>query len=63
MSFLKGKKTVIFFVLTLLVAIASMFGYVDYQPSGEEAEVIAVVLSLVGLGLRLITNTAPFQKK
>ena len=63
MSFFKGKKTVIFFSISLLVAVASMFGYVEYEPSGQEAEVIAFVLSLVGLVLRLVTNTAPFEKK
>lgn len=38
-----------FFVLTLLVALASLFGFADYQLSANQNEIILVVVSVVGL--------------
>jgi len=58
-----GWKTVTFFVLTALVAIAGMFGFYEWQPSGDQAELLAVILSVVGLVLRFVTKTKVFNKE
>lgn len=61
MEFLKGKKTVIFFGLALLVAVANFFGFGDFQMSEEQLEVFNVVLPLIGLVLRYLTDSAIFS--
>ncbi len=58
----EGYKTIAFFGLTLLVSIASMFGFVEYAPSGNEAEIIGVVLSVVGIALRYATSKKIFNR-
>jgi len=60
--FLEGKKTVIFFVITLIVALASMFGFTEYQPTMDQSELILAIVSLVGLSLRYLTKTPIFKK-
>ncbi len=57
-----GYKTIAFFTLTLLVAIAKMFGFIDYTPNGNEAEIISIVLSIVGIALRYVTNKPIFNR-
>jgi hypothetical protein len=61
METLKGYKTVIFFGLALLVAVANLLGFAEFQLSGEQSEVIAVVVPLVGLILRYLTNSPIFK--
>jgi len=59
---LEGKKTVIFFVLTLVIALAQIFGFADYQPTGDEAALIGVFVSIAGIALRKFTKTPIFKK-
>lgn len=56
MKKLYESRTIIFFVLTLIVAIAGVFGFADFTPSGQEAEIVAIVISIVGLVLRMFTS-------
>lgn len=63
MEKLKGYKTVVFFGLALLVAVANLLGFADFQLSAEQSEVIAVVVPLVGLILRYLTDSPIFEKK
>lgn len=54
---LEGKKTLLFFGLTLLVSVAGMFGFADFQVTTEQAEIIGAVVSVIGILLRLVTKT------
>jgi len=59
---LEGKKTAIFFVITLLVALANMFGFTEFVPTADQSEWILAAVSIVGLVLRKFTNTPMFSK-
>lgn len=50
------SKTIIFFILTLLVSIAGLFGYADYSPTPEQAQLMGVIVSIVGVILRVLTD-------
>lgn len=63
MQKLEGWKTFIFFGVALLVALANLLGFVDYRPSEDEYEVIAVLVSVAGLVLRYFTTTEIFASK
>jgi hypothetical protein len=58
---IKGKallssKTFWFNLLAAVVAIASIFGFADFKPSGEVTEIITVIVSAVNIFLRLKTQ-------
>ena len=63
MQKLEGWKTFIFFGVTLIVALANLLGFVDYRPTADEYEVIAVLVSVAGLVLRYFTTTEIFVGK
>jgi hypothetical protein len=50
------SKTLWFFVLTLIVSVAGLFGFGDFHPSGDQAEIIGVVVSIAGILLRIISH-------
>ena len=50
------SKTVWFFALYLLVAVASLFGFGGFQPTPEMQEIVAVIVAVVGLVLRFLTK-------
>lgn len=50
------SKTIIFFILSLLVAIAGLFGFAEFQPTAEMAQIITIVVSIAGIILRAITE-------
>uniref|UniRef100_A0A6M3ITZ7 Holin n=1 Tax=viral metagenome TaxID=1070528 RepID=A0A6M3ITZ7_9ZZZZ len=50
------SKTLIFFGLTLLVSVAGAFGFADFQVNTEQAEIIGIVVSVVGIVLRFLTK-------
>ena len=54
---LKGWKTGLFFVLALLIGIANLVGFADFELSAEAQEWAFIVLSIVGLILRHVTTT------
>ena len=58
---LKGYKTVIFFVLALLVAVANLLGFADFHMTQAQMEWYAVALPLIGLVLRKLTDSAIFK--
>lgn len=58
-----GWKTIIFFSLTALVSIAGLFGFYEWQPTGEQAELLTLIISVVGFVLRLVTKTRAFNRK
>lgn len=62
MENLKGYKSVIFFVLALLVVVADMFGFAGFEMSADQAELFGVIVPVIGLLLRYVSNTAIFQK-
>lgn len=53
---LKGKKTGLFFGLTLLLGLANMAGFSNWQPTVEQTEAIAIILSAAGLLFRYLTR-------
>ncbi len=58
---IKGKalltsKVFWFNTLATVVAIASLFGFADFKPSGEATEIIALITGAVNIYLRLITK-------
>lgn len=59
----KGYKSVVFFVLALLIALANMFGFAEFEFTAEQAEWFAVIVPLAGLLLRAISDSKIFQKK
>jgi len=63
MENLKGYKTVVFFVLALLVAVANMLGFGEFELSASQAEWMAVVVPLIGLVLRYFSDTAIFKSE
>ena len=58
---LEGYKTVIFFALALLVGIANLLGFAEFQLSPEQQEWLGVILPLVGLLLRAVTKAPIFK--
>ena len=50
------SKTFWFFLVYLVTSVAGLFGFADYTPSGDEAEIVGVVVSIVGIALRFLTN-------
>ena len=62
MKFLKGKKTVIFNIITALVATASHLEAIDIAPNSElDSKIINVVLITGNLILRSMTDTPIFK--
>ena len=59
----KGWKTGAFFVLVLLVGIANLVGFADFELSSEAQEWLAVILPLIGLVLRTITDSKAGWRK
>jgi hypothetical protein len=59
---MEGYKTVVFFVLALVIGVANALGFADFQMSAEQAEWFAVVVPLAGLLLRFVTKTEIFKK-
>lgn len=52
------SKTVWFNILFVLVALAGYFGFTDYQPSADVAELAAVIIAVVNVVLRFLTKSA-----
>lgn len=50
------SRTFWFNALAFLLLIASAFGFTDFQPAPEVHEYAAMVISLVNIGLRLLTK-------
>lgn len=61
MDTLKGYRSVFFFGVALLVAVANMLGFGDFQLSAEQSEWFAVIVPLIGLALRALTNSPVFK--
>jgi len=58
---IKGKalltsKVFWFNILAAVVAIASLFGFADFEPSGETTEIIAIIAGIVNIILRTKTK-------
>ena len=62
MENLKGYKSVVFFGLALLIAVANLLGFADFKLSADQAEWFAVVVPLIGLVLRALTDSPIFKK-
>ncbi len=50
------SKTLWFAVLFAAVQVASLFGYGDYSPSSDVAEIVNIGAAVIVLFLRLVTN-------
>lgn len=50
------SKTVWFSVLYAVVMAAGLFGYADFSPSSDVAEIVGLIVSMVGVILRLVTD-------
>lgn len=50
------SKTFWFNILFGVIAIASLFGWVDYQPTQDVVDIVAVVIAAIGLVLRFVTK-------
>jgi hypothetical protein len=50
------SKTIIFNILALAVIVATGFGFSDFEVSGDIVELGAVILAVVNIVLRFITN-------
>jgi len=61
MEQLKGYKTIAFFVLVLVIAVANLIGFADFKLSAEQQELFNVLVPLIGLGLRYITTSPVFK--
>ncbi len=58
---MKGYKSVVFFGLILIVAVANFFGFADFQLSADQQELFNVLVPLIGLVLRYITTSPVFK--
>lgn len=61
MDILKGYKSVVFFGLALVIAVANLLGFGDFQLSPDQSEWFAVIVPLNGLLLRALTNSPIFK--
>ena len=61
MDILKGYKSVVFFGLMLVIAVANLLGFGAFSLSPEQSEWFAVVVPLIGLVLRAMTNSPIFK--
>ena len=66
---LNGYKTLIFFGVALLVKLAGLIGFGDYQASGSEKDVLdfitanqAWILIVGGIAFRFLTTSPVFNK-
>ena len=50
------SKTLWFNLLALVVAIASAFGFADFQPSGEVQAIAGIAITVINLLLRFVTK-------
>ena len=50
------SKTIWFSVLTVLIAVASLFGFADFQPSEELLQFITLLVGVINFVLRLATK-------
>lgn len=60
---LEGYKTIIFFAVSLLVALANLLGFGDFELTADQQEIILVVVSVAGLLLRYFTKTEVFKSQ
>ena len=61
MDFLKGYKSIIFFGLALIVAVANVLGFADFQMTPEQLEWFGVLVPLFGVVLRTLTTSPIFK--
>ena len=59
----EGYKTVVFFVLVLVIEIANLLGFGDFRLSADQQELLGIVVPVIGLVLRYLTKTPIFQPK
>lgn len=52
------SKTFWFFLLYGLVRVAGLFGFVDFQPTADQEQLLGIVVAAVGLILRYLTSQA-----
>lgn len=50
------SKTLWFNALVLLVAVAGVFGFGEFNPTSEMIEIVSVVVAAINIVLRLVTN-------
>jgi len=51
-----ASKTVWFFLLYAAVNVAGIFGFADFTPSGDQSEIVGLLVAAVGLVLRFLTR-------
>lgn len=51
-----ASKTIWFFGLYLLMNVAGLFGFADFTPTTDQAEIVGLVVALGGLILRFVTR-------
>lgn len=57
------SKTFWFNILALLVAVASAFGFSEFQPDSQVAEYALVIVTVVNIILHFVTNKALVTRK
>ena len=60
---LKGYKSVAFFVLAFLVAVAGIADLDDLKLPTDQTELLALLVPLAGIFLRWLTNTPVFESE
>lgn len=63
MEQIKGWKTVTFFALALVLALANLFGFADFKMSPEQVKWFEVLVPFAGLFLRAVTDSGIFKAK
>ena len=58
---MKGYRTTVFFALTLILGVANLYGFADFQLPPELLAWVGPILSIVGLILRAVTSTSIFN--
>lgn len=63
METLKGYKTVAFFGLVILVALANLVGFADFQLTSDQQEFYNFIVPIAGIALRYFSTTEIFKSK
>ncbi len=50
------SKTFYFFAVLLIVSVAGVFGFGDFEPTVEQLEIVGAVVAIVGIILRAVTK-------
>ena len=61
METLKGYKTVIFFVVYLLINLLGLVGFASWEPAPDQVMLVNSLVAIIAIVIRNYTNTPIFK--